>query len=325
MTHGKSEVKFIIMSNLLQFAGELALGSKCPPDQFWDGSIFMCRDCTKCSEGEKLISPCQEVKDASCEKCLEGTYLNAVNKSLCVQCSYCGEGEVVLIKCKSGNDTQCGKIPVCPLPSERPQASTQQPSIPTMSSSSHRTFTSQKVDEESKVPECKETRSQLNHPALLVTLGLLLLISLICNCVWFKEKIGKWRGKDTPVPDRTVDRTAPKESVTGMSGTAVIEENNIKFSTIPANITEELAQYLNIDSGNNYIYLAGKMKYDSTFTNNLKLLPREATQELLKDWQMRDDATVYKLYCYLEELERHDCMAILRPLLISQGSDVAMV
>ena len=107
--------------------------------------------------------------------------------------------------------------------------------------------------------------------------------------------------------------------------TFLLSENNIKFSTIPANITEELAQYLNIDSGNNYIYLAGKMKYDSTFTNNLKLLPREATQELLKDWQMRDDATVYKLYCYLEELERHDCMAILRPLLISQGSDVAMV
>ena len=66
------------------------------------------------------------------------------------------------------------------------------------------------VDEESKVPECKETRSQLNHPALLVTLGLLLLISLICNCVLFKEKIGKCRGKDTPVPDRTEGRTTPK-------------------------------------------------------------------------------------------------------------------
>lgn len=74
----------------------------------------------------------------------QGTYLDAVNKSLCVQCSYCGEGEVVLSKCTSGNDTQCGKIPVRPLPSKRPQASTQQPSIPTMSSHSHRTFTSRK-------------------------------------------------------------------------------------------------------------------------------------------------------------------------------------
>lgn len=67
------------------------------------------------------------------------------------------------------------------------------------------------------------------------------------------------------------------------------------------------------------------MGYDTTFTGNLKLSPREATQELLKDWQMRDDATVYKLYCYLEELGRDDCMAVLHPLLTGQGSDIAMV
>lgn len=319
------------MSNLLQFAGELALGSKCPPDQFWDGSIFRCQDCTKCSEGEKLISPCQEVKDASCEKCSEGTYLDAVNKSLCVQCSYCGGGEVVLSKCTSGNDTQCGKIPVCPLPSERPQASTQQPSVPTISRYSHRTFTSQKVDEEREVPECKETRSLQNHPALWFSSGLLSSLSLFCFFFCLKKKIGNCslpfprRGNNTPLPDRTEGSTAPKEIVAKKTGTAVIEENNILFRTTTADYTEKLAQHLNIDSGNNYLYLAGSMGYDTTFTGNLKLSPREATQELLKDWQMRDDATVYKLYCYLKELGRDDCMAVLQPLLIGQGSDIAMV
>lgn len=322
------------MSNLLQFAGELALGSKCPPDQFWDGSIFRCQDCTKCSEGEKLISPCQEVKDASCEKCSEGTYLDAVNKSLCVQCSYCGEGEVVLSKCTSGNDTQCGNIPVRPLPSKRPQASTQQPSIPTMSSHSHRTFTSRKVDKESKAPERKDaSRSLLNHPAFWVLL-VVAVISVIFNAFFLKIFWENgiltllWRGKDTPLPElenRTKGGTAPKKAVTEMSGTTVFKENNILFRTTTADYTEKLAHYLNIDSGNNYVYLAGSMGYDTTFTGNLKLSPREATQELLKDWQMRDDATVYKLYCYLEELGRDDCMAVLQPLLIGQGSDIAMV
>ena len=109
------------------------------------------------------------------------------------------------------------------------------------------------------------------------------------------------------------------------SVTFLLSENNILFRTTTADYTEKLAHYLNIDSGNNYVYLAGSMGYDTTFTGNLKLSPREATQELLKDWQMRDDATVYKLYCYLEELGRDDCMAVLQPLLIGQGSDIAMV
>lgn len=105
----------------------------------------------------------------------------------------------------------------------------------------------------------------------------------------------------------------------------MFNQNNILFRTTTADYTEKLAQHLNIDSGNNYLYLAGSMGYDTTFTGNLKLSPREATQELLKDWQMRDDATVYKLYCYLKELGRDDCMAVLHPLLTGQGSDIAMV
>lgn len=95
-----------------------------------------------------------------------------------------------------------------------------------------------------------------------------------------------------------------------------MSENNIRFSTLPADVTEHLATYLNAKQGRNWKHLAGLMGYTSTFTQNLELTPVEATQKLIHDWEHRgSEATVYKLYCYLKELGRDDAIAVLWPYL----------
>lgn len=72
------------------------------------------------------------------------------------------------------------------------------------------------VDEEREVPECKETRSLQNHPALWFSSGLLSSLSLFCFFFCLKKKIGNCslpfprRGNNTPLPDRTEGSTAPK-------------------------------------------------------------------------------------------------------------------
>lgn len=94
-----------------------------------------------------------------------------------------------------------------------------------------------------------------------------------------------------------------------------LSENSVKFSTLPANVTEELASHLNAKQGKNWKYLAGLMGYSTSFTQNLELTPLEATQRLLQDWEHKSDATVFELYCLLQKLGRDDAIAVLVPFL----------
>lgn len=101
-----------------------------------------------------------------------------------------------------------------------------------------------------------------------------------------------------------------------------MSENNISFETLPADVTEKLASYLNAKQGRNWKHLAGLMGYNSVFTQNLELMPLEATQSLIHDWEHRgSDATVYKLYCYLKKLGRDDATAVLWPYLTEKREE----
>ena len=102
-------------------------------------------------------------------------------------------------------------------------------------------------------------------------------------------------------------------------------ENNIKITTLPVTVTEELALLLNSRQGKNWKNLAGLMGYNSVFTQNLELTPLEATQRLLDDWGHKDDATVYKLYCFLQELGRDDACSKLWPFLTQRGQGEELV
>ena len=101
-------------------------------------------------------------------------------------------------------------------------------------------------------------------------------------------------------------------------------ENNVKFSSLPASVTEDLATHLNARQGKNWKYLAGLMGYSSSFTQNLDLTPTEATQKLLQDWEHKSGSTVFTLYCLLQKLERDDASAVLSPFLMpkSRGGEV---
>lgn len=101
--------------------------------------------------------------------------------------------------------------------------------------------------------------------------------------------------------------------------TFFLSENNIKFNTLSASVTEELGSFLNAKQGKNWKHLAGLMGYNSVFTQNLELTPVDATQRLLQDWEHGSDATVYQLYLYLRQLGRDDAIAVLLPFLTSQG------
>ena len=89
---------------------------------------------------------------------------------------------------------------------------------------------------------------------------------------------------------------------------------------MPASVTEDLASYLNAKQGRNWKYLAGLMGYNSSFTQNLDLTPKEATQSLLHDWEHQSDSTVFKLYQLLKKLERDDASAVLLPYLTAPKS-----
>ena len=66
--------------NLLQCIVELVHGntgcnqSGAAPTKYWNTHTLRCEVCTVCDEGEKVVSPCQDLKDASCEKCPEVHY-----------------------------------------------------------------------------------------------------------------------------------------------------------------------------------------------------------------------------------------------------------
>ena len=85
-------------------------------------------------------------------------------------------------------------------------------------------------------------------------------------------------------------------------------------------MTEDLATHLNAKQGKNWKYLAGRMGYNSSFTQNLELVPLEATQRLLHDWEQGNGTTVYRLYCLLQELGRHDASDVLLPFLATPKS-----
>ncbi|PFX23848.1 tumor necrosis factor receptor superfamily member 16-like [Stylophora pistillata] len=332
-------MKLYVFLNILLVIGELVTRTTgdggCRPGKYWNPKILRCLDCTTCREGERLISLCQESQDASCETCPKGTYLHADNKSVCVQCSYCKEGQVTESECVSWADTQCGN-PVCmPPPSERPLTLTKQPFIQTtMQTHFQGGSAPKKVDHTNEAPDFRCPNSTFSDHMSWIFLVCLVLVSLLCGVliIWIKRSgmslLSLLRMAKIPLPNKPEDGVIRKVSVISASGrseTRVLKENGMKFNTTSATITEQLARLLNPENGKNYKNLAGLMGYDSTFIGNLKLTPTEATQKLLEDWQVREDATVFKLYCYLEQLGRHDAMDVLLPLLTGQGSDVAMV
>ena len=98
-------------------------------------------------------------------------------------------------------------------------------------------------------------------------------------------------------------------------------ENNVMFRRTPAHVTEQLGHFLNSNTANNWKILAGKLGYDSTYTQNFEVTPTEATQRLLQDWQQKSGATVFVLYTHLKEIGRDDAASKLLPHLGEQACE----
>lgn len=88
-----------------------------------------------------------------------------------------------------------------------------------------------------------------------------------------------------------------------------------KLRDVPANVIEELGQYLNPPLLKNWRFLAGKLGFRSLDVANFSLEPRNSTQLMLSRWQTLDFATVSFLYGKLLEIDRSDAAKILEPYL----------
>lgn len=291
---------------------------ECPNNKYWISDTLRCKECTKCNPGEEVTSRCKTNEDTKCEKCSEGTYSE---NSTCLPCSHCQKGEVVISECTVSKDTVCSRAfnPVTSPHSPK----TNMPALitePIPRTTQSRSWIGK--DDASKVPHSCEPQTFSDGVAWFL-LGLVgLLFFLLFLLAW--PKVKKFVSKQkTPIPPPTTGKVAsiakPKSSEL-----APIIENNVKFSTLPASVTEDLANHLNAKQGKNWKYLAGLMGYSSSFTQNLDLTPTEATQKLLQDWEHNSGTTVFALYCLLQKLGREDASAILLPFLTpkSRGEDV---
>ena len=99
----------------------------------------------------------------------------------------------------------------------------------------------------------------------------------------------------------------------------VLLEKGLKVRDLNYRYIERLSTLLNPETEKNWKSLAGLMNYNVDFVANLELQPQHATSRLLQDWGVSNDATVYKLYCFLKQLGRDDAAEVLTsPLLHKQ-------
>lgn len=288
----------------------------CPDNKYFNSDTLRCKECTKCNLGEKVTSRCKTDEDTKCGKCSEGTYSK---NNTCLLCSHCHRGEVVVSECTIMKDTVCGTSVTISSP-HSPNVNTPEPSSTTTRTTRSRSWIEK--DDASKEPHSCEPQTFSDGVAwfLLALVGLLFFIIFLLAWPKLKKFLSKHK---TPTPTPTLTQTTGKVTTIARpksSEVAPIIENNTKFSSLPASVTEDLATHLNAKQGKNWKYLAGLMGYSSSFTQNLDLTPTEATQKLLQDWEHRSGATVFALYCLLQKLERDDALAVLFPFLATPKS-----
>jgi len=171
-------------------------------------------------------------------------------------------------------------------------------------------------DDASKVPHSCEPQTFSDGVAWFLLVLVALLSCIVLLLTWSKVK--KFVSKNKiPTPTSTAGKVA---TIAKPKSELLIRENNRKFSSLPASVTEDLATYLNGKQGRNWKYLAGLMEYSTSFTQNLELTPTEATQRLLEDWEHKSGATVFELYRLIQQLERDDALAVLKPYLTTPKS-----
>lgn len=93
-------------------------------------------------------------------------------------------------------------------------------------------------------------------------------------------------------------------------------ETGMMLRNVSHDVIEELAKYLNpVNPSNNWKKVASMLGFSWNLISNLDLKPTTATQELLERWGTKREATVYKLYMILKEIDRDDAAEVLERVL----------
>lgn len=82
---------------------------------------------------------------------------------------------------------------------------------------------------------------------------------------------------------------------------------------LPGHIYIELGKFLNPKSLNNWVTLAGRLGFNNNDVQNFNIYPDQATQKVLDEWGQKDGSTVDILIYELKEMNRADCVQVLKP------------
>ena len=82
---------------------------------------------------------------------------------------------------------------------------------------------------------------------------------------------------------------------------------------LPGHIYIELGKFLNPKSLNNWVTLAGRLGFNNNDVQNFNIYPDQAAQKVLDEWGQKDGSTVDILIYELKEMNRADCVQVLKP------------
>lgn len=267
---------------------------KCNVNYFSKDGV-KCVRCTDCFAGQRLLHDCAEDRDRYCV-CQGGTYLR---KSMCRKCTVCHPGYYVTHECGYNKDRTCK---ICPQ------------GLTTNGTNDKTCIVYQPTKEPS--PDKEPKKITINSVIIGTSASSIffILIIFVCICFCYRRKRARnARRRRAALP--TEEHMEEGDIELRLLPHDENENNHRKVRDLPANIFEDLGMKLNPVRINNWVQLAGFLGFDHDTIGILKLKPITATQDLLSDYSVRPDSTVFRLYNALINIQRSDAAALVEPFI----------
>lgn len=320
----------------------------CEPGKYHDRDYLFCMDCSKCPVGEGMVSPCSQTKNTKCQRCPKGTFSDKESFELpCAKCSKCEPAGLMVVKeeCNASRDTICERTNVSLVMTETQNlASVTIANVPTSGGGRLQPITEEKgTSYQYIIP--------LIIVGIVICILLIAMFCFVMKrrrsndnntCHPPEElQVNKY---DFPVPATSSETPAQARSSYGLRGRRTTThttsarsksqhqrdsdsqgsssslqsvsigngKNKTLVRDLPGHIFIELGRLLNPKSFNNWIKLAGLLGFTNSHVKNFEMDPEVATQNLLHEWGQRDGTTVDVLIEFLKEMNRDDCLQVLK-------------
>ncbi|XP_068686064.1 tumor necrosis factor receptor superfamily member 16-like isoform X4 [Montipora foliosa] len=309
----------------------------CEAGKFLEPSFLYCKDCKKCHKGEGVVSPCSGNSDTKCAPCVKGSTFsnNASETERCKPCTQCRGMMIEKEACNVSRDTVCERANETETTTARTTVTKHITSGPL-----------------SEVTTIKEEATGYSEPAIsdqpgmafrvyvlaIVAAVFVVVVILVAVLCFFMRKARDANGSNS-VPSDTPARTRSSQGLRGRRTTNSRSSNqnsresealesscplhgiNIGGGTksktmvrdLPSHIYIELGKFLNPKSLNNWVTLAGRLGFNNNDVQNFNIYPDQATQKVLDEWGQKDGSTVDILIYELKEMNRADCVQVLKP------------